>query len=186
MEKAKKVEYVDVLDEYGVKTGEIVTRDEAHRLGKYHRAIIVIIINGENKILIQKRSKYKKKRPGMWDVSVAGHVSSGKDSISAAMKETGEEVEGTFMWNIGVKDFRYMFSYLCKETFDDGTIENQFYDVFIIRENSITDASVVKVQEEEVEEVKLVSPSELRKMVDRDDFVDRPIWDEVIDYLYRY
>lgn len=43
------MEYLDVLDENGIFTGEIVTREEAHRLGKWHRAIIVAIVNNENK-----------------------------------------------------------------------------------------------------------------------------------------
>lgn len=186
MEKKEKVEYVDVLDEYGVKTGEIVTRDEAHRLGKPHRAIIVVIVNGKNEILIQKRAKTKKKRPEMWDVSVAGHVSSGKDSVSAAMQEVSEEVEVTFDWDIAVKDFRFMFSYMCVENFEDGTIEHQIYDAFIIRVKELTDVSKIKFQEEEVEELRLVSTANLRRMMKRSDFVQRPIWDWVIDYLCRY
>lgn len=186
MKEKKKVEYVDVLDEYGVKTGEIVTRDDAHRLGKPHRAIIVVIVNSKNEILIQKRSKAKKKRPGMWDVSVAGHVSSGKDSVSAAMQEVSEEIEVTFDWDIAVKDFRFIFSYICIEKFEDGTIEHQIYDAFIVRLNDLTDVSKVKFQEEEVDELRLVSTATLRRMMKKSDFVQRPIWEWVIDYLCRY
>ena len=39
------MEYVDVLDENGCYTGEIITREEAHRSGKFHRAIIIAIVN---------------------------------------------------------------------------------------------------------------------------------------------
>lgn len=181
------MEYVDVLDENGIPTGEICTREQVHKEGKYHRAIIVAIVNEENKVLIQKRSKKKKKRAGMWDISVAGHIESGQDALSAAMRETGEEVEVTFRWDIAAKDFRYMFSYRCNETFDDGTIENQFYDFFIMRETNLKDASLVRVQEDEVEEVKLVSPAELsRLMQDEKNFVQRPIYKILINYLYRY
>lgn len=181
------MEYVDVLDENGVYTGEIVTREEAHRVGKWHRAIIVAIVNGENKVLIQKRSKNKKKRPGMWDISVAGHVSSGQDSLSASMREVSEEIKVDFRWDIAAKDFRYMFSYRCEEEFEDGTIENQFYDFFVMRELKVVDASKVQIQEEEVEEVKLVSPSELDWMVKNEpNFVKRPIYTALINYLYRY
>lgn len=181
------MEYVDVLDENGIYTGEIVTREEAHRTGKWHRAIIVIIVNGENKVLIQRRSKKKKKRPGMWDVSVAGHVTAGQDSLSSSMRETSEEIKVDFRWDIAAKDFRYMFSYRCHEEFEDGTIENQFYDVFIRRELKIVSVNNIQIQEEEVEEVKLVSASELDWMRKNDpDFVDRPIYDVLLNYLYRY
>lgn len=181
------MEYVDVLDENGIRTGEIVSREEAHRTGKWHRAIIVAIVNGENKVLIQKRSEKKKKRPGMWDISVAGHVSAGQDSLSASMREVSEEVKVDFRWDIAAKDFRYMFSYRCQEEFEDGTIENQFYDVFIMRETKIETAEKVQFQEEEVSEVRLVSPSELDWMINNDsNFVHRPIYETLINYLYRY
>lgn len=181
------MEYLDVLDENGIFTGEIVTREEAHKTGKWHRAIIVILVNGENKVLIQKRSMKKKKRPGMWDVSVAGHVSSGQDSLSASMREVSEEVKVDFRWDIAAKDFRYMFSYRCQETFEDGIIENQFYDVFIMRALNIVDEKSVQFQEEEVEEVKLVSASELDQMLkNEENFVKRPIYEPLINYLYRY
>lgn len=45
-------EMIDVLDENGVKTGEIVTRKEVHKRGLWHRAIVVAIINEKNEILI--------------------------------------------------------------------------------------------------------------------------------------
>lgn len=181
------MEYLDVLDENGVYTGEIVTREEAHKTGKWHRAIIVAIVNGENKVLIQKRSAKKKKRPGMWDISVAGHVSAGQDSLSASMREVSEEIKVDFRWDIAAKDFRYMFSYRCEEKFDDGTIENQFYDFFIMREIKVVDAKKVQIQEDEVEEVKLVSPSELDWFIKNEpNFVQRPIYTALINYLYRY
>ena len=181
------MEYVDVLDENGVATGEIITREEAHKTGKWHRAIIVAIINAENKLLIQKRAKTKKKRPGMWDVSVAGHVTTGQDSLSSSMREVSEEVKVDFRWDIAAKDFRYMFSYRCQEKFEDGTIENQYYDVFIMREPKITSAENVKFQKEEVEEVKLISASELDYLIKNDsNFFKRPIYNVLLNYLYRY
>lgn len=122
----------------------------------------------------------------MWDISVAGHVSSGQDALSASMREVGEEIKVNFNWDIAAKDFRYMFSYRCQETFDDGIIENQFYDFFIMREPKIKRVSKVKIQKEEVEEVRLVSPAELDEMRKQDNFVQRPIYDSLINYLYRY
>lgn len=181
------MEYVDVLDENGIQTGEIITRDEAHRLGRWHRAIIVAIVNADNRVLIQKRSLNKKKRPGMWDISVAGHVSAGQDALSASMREVGEEVKVDFRWDIAAKDFRYMFSYRCEENFEDGTIERQFYDFFIMREVKIVSADMVQFQEEEVQEVQLVSPSELDWLLKNNpNFVKRPIYKSLINYLYRY
>ena len=77
-------ELIDVLDENGVKTGEILPRSEIHKKGLWHRAIVVAIINENNEILLQQRSANKEKNANMWDISVAGHISSGQDSLSAA------------------------------------------------------------------------------------------------------
>ena len=41
-------EMIDVLVEYGVKTGK-VTRKEVHQQGLWHRAIVVAIINEKKK-----------------------------------------------------------------------------------------------------------------------------------------
>ena len=56
-----KVELLEVLDENGVGTGRPETRDNVHKDGLWHRAIIVAIINNNNEILIQKRAKTKEK-----------------------------------------------------------------------------------------------------------------------------
>ena len=71
-----KEELLDVLDENGVKTDEVLPRSEVHKKSLWHRAIVVAIVNGENKILLQQRSMNKEKNAGMWDISVAGHLSS--------------------------------------------------------------------------------------------------------------
>ena len=47
------MELIDVLDENGIKTGEILSRDEVHKRGLWHRIIVVAIINEKNEILIQ-------------------------------------------------------------------------------------------------------------------------------------
>ena len=50
-------ELIDVLDENGVKTGEILSREEIHKKGLWHRAIVVAIVNDKNEILLQQRSE---------------------------------------------------------------------------------------------------------------------------------
>ena len=75
-----KEELIDVLDENGVKTGEVLSRSEVHKKGLWHRAIVVAVINENNEILLQQRSANKDKNANMWDISVAGHISAGQDS----------------------------------------------------------------------------------------------------------
>ena len=85
-------EMLEVLNENGVGTGRPETRENIHRQGLWHRAILVAIINDDNRILIQKRSQNKEKFPGLWDLSVAGHVPFGHDSVSCAASEVMEKV----------------------------------------------------------------------------------------------
>ena len=59
-------ELIDVLDENGNKTGEILSRDEIHKKGLWNRSIVVAIINKKNEILLQQRAKNKEKNAGMW------------------------------------------------------------------------------------------------------------------------
>lgn len=100
------MEYIDVLDENGVKTGEILSRREIHKRGLWHRAIVVAVINEKNEILLQQRSMNKDKNPGLWDISVAGHVSAGQDAISAAVREIYEEFSVSIKPSISMTDFR--------------------------------------------------------------------------------
>ncbi|MCK9419088.1 MAG: hypothetical protein M0R70_06895 [Nitrospirae bacterium] len=61
------MEYFDVLDCTGRKTGEIISRDEAHRIGAWHGAFHCLIISlqdGGGQALFQKRSAQKKIAPG--------------------------------------------------------------------------------------------------------------------------
>lgn len=180
-----KEELIDVLDENGVKTGEILTRKEIHAGGVWHRAIVVAIVNEKNEILLQQRSVYKDKNAGLWDVSVAGHIASGQDALSAAAREINEEVSVNLGYNIDVKDFRYMYSFRKIQKFADDFIENQFYDFFILRKDDI-DISNIRFQESEVQAIKFVSLSELNQMRTENNIVQRDeVYDVLSSYLFR-
>ena len=117
-------ELIDILDENGIKTGQVLPRSEVHKKGLWHRAIVVAIINEKNEILIQQRSKKKEKNAGMWDISAAGHISSGQDSLSAATREINEEVSVNLGFNVEVKEFRFMYSFRKQQVFAEDFIEN--------------------------------------------------------------
>lgn len=179
-------ELIDVLDENGVKIGEVLSREEIHKKGLWHRAIAVAIVNEKNEILLQQRSDNKEKNAGMWDISVAGHISNGQDALSAASREINEEVSVNLGFNVDIKDFRYMFTYKKQEVFSKDFIENQFYDFFILRKNGIK-IEDIKMQESEVKAIKFVDINELTKMREEKIIVERdPIYDCLIEYLHRY
>lgn len=179
-------ELIDVLDENGVKTGEILSREEIHKKGLWHRSIVVAIVNDKNEILLQQRSDNKEKNAGMWDISVAGHISNGQDALSAAAREINEEVSVSLGYNVDIKSFRYMFSYRTQQKYSEDFIENQFYDFFILRKEGIK-IEDIKMQESEVKAIKFVDINELMEMCDKKVIVERkPVYDALIEYLHRY
>ena len=180
-----KEELIDVLDENGVKTGQVATRKEVHRQGLWHRAIVVAIINEKNEILLQQRSANKEKNAGLWDISAAGHISCGQDSLSAATREINEEVSVNLGYNVEVKEFRFMYSFRKQQVFREDFIENQFYDFFILRQQGLCKESI-KFQTSEVQDIKFVSISELQELRETGELVPRDeVYDVLAEYLFR-
>lgn len=180
-----KEELIDVLDENGIKTGEVLPRSEIHKRGLWHRSIVVAIINEKNEILIQQRSDNKDKNPGKWDISVAGHLSAGQDSISAASREISEEVSVNLGFTVEVKEFRFMTSFRKEQEINKNFIERQFYDFFTLRQNGLS-AQNIKFQVSEVQDIKFVNITELNEMRENNLLVERnECYDALNDYLFR-
>lgn len=180
-----KQELIDVLDENGIKTGEVLPRSEVHKRGLWHRIIVVAIVNEKNEILIQQRSHNKDKNPDMWDISVTGHLSAGQDSLMAATREISEEVSVSLGYSVEVKDFRYMFSYRKEERVSENHFDRQFYDFFILRQNGLT-ADNIKFQSSEVQAIKFVSINEINDMREKNLIVTRDeCYSELESYLFR-
>ncbi len=176
---------LDVLNENGIKTGEILPRSEIHKRGLWHRAIVVAVVNEKNEILLQQRSNSKEKNAGLWDISVAGHISSGQDALSAATREINEEVSVNLGYNVEVKEFRFMYSFRKQQVFSENFIENQFYDFFILRQSGLNRQSI-KFQTSEVQDVKFVTISELNEIRSRGEIVEREeVYDVLNEYLFR-
>lgn len=180
------MEYIDVLDENGIRTGKSLDRGKIHKKGLWHRAIVVAIVNDKNEILMQQRSANKEKNAGLWDISVAGHLSSGQDSLMAAAREINEEVSINLGQTILIKDFRFMYSFRKEQIFSEDFIERQFYDFFVLRQDNL-DISTITYQESEVQAIKFVNVSQLREMIDSGLVVPREeVYEELINYLFRY
>lgn len=84
-------ELLDVVDAEDRVVG-VKTRGEIHARGLMHRAVHVLLFNGEGELFLQKRSMRKDEQPGKWDSSAAGHVDSGETYGDCARREIGEEL----------------------------------------------------------------------------------------------
>ena len=87
----KDGEIFDVVDDLDQVTGTS-TRGEVHANKLLHRAVHVLVFNKRGDVLLQQRSKLKDAHPGVWDSSVSGHLDSGEDYHSAAIRELDEEM----------------------------------------------------------------------------------------------
>ncbi|MCG8340009.1 MAG: NUDIX domain-containing protein [Cytophagales bacterium] len=78
---------IDVLDDYGNRTGKVLSRKEVHELGKVHRAVHLYLFDKSNQLLLQRRSHNTDHYPGMFSISVTGHVDAGESSSETVQRE---------------------------------------------------------------------------------------------------
>jgi len=159
------MENIDVLDENGNKTGEIVSREEVHKLGLWHKCVHIWVINNRREILLQKRSAQKLTNPNKWTNATSGHLSSGDSSINGAIRELEEEI------GLNVKESELQYLFTVKESGINNNdnkkiIENEITDVYLMRKE--IDITSLKLQQEEVSMVKWFSYDEFKKMVIED------------------
>lgn len=67
-------------------------RHIVHAAGLRHRAVHILVFNGQGQLFLQKRSMKKDLNGGLWDTSAAGHVDAGEDYDFSATREVVEEL----------------------------------------------------------------------------------------------
>lgn len=84
-------ELFTVVDENDREIGA-APRAEVHGNNLRHRAVHIFIFNRAGNLLLQKRSRWKDRHPGLWDSSAAGHVAAGEEYDATAARELTEEL----------------------------------------------------------------------------------------------
>ncbi|MDD5935510.1 MAG: NUDIX domain-containing protein [Clostridiales bacterium] len=147
------MEYLDIVDENGVPTGEQIERRIAHEQGIRHRTSHVWLFrkkNDELQVLLQKRCLQKDSFPGCYDISSAGHIPAGVDFIPSAIRELKEELgidvlPGELVY-CGQRKFTFEQQFHGK-LFKDCQISN----VYLLWKD--LEVEEFKLQESEIEEV---------------------------------
>ena len=85
-------ELIDILTPEGTLTGRRALKSEAHKNGWFHATVHIWLFTSDEKILLQKRALTKKVFPGLWDISVAGHIGAGEGVLASAKREIFEEI----------------------------------------------------------------------------------------------
>lgn len=152
-------EKFDVLDETGMYVGKVASREDCHKQGLWHRAVFAFIFNDKNEILLQKRSSNKKLWPNLWDVPVGGHVLAGEFGREALIRETKEEIN----LDICDNDIKFLVCTTSKNVKGD-IINNHFNECYMITKN--VDISKLKLQEEEVSDIKYFPKEEVLKRIE--------------------
>ena len=131
-----------------------------HRKGLWHRTVHIWIQNSSKELLLQKRSLNKEVYPGYWDVSCAGHLSAGDNSICAAVRELEEELA------IVAKEIELSFLFTLPQHYtspDMLIIENEITDVYLLKRN--IEIKDIDIDESELTEVRFVKLYELKSML---------------------
>lgn len=143
----------ELVDINGNKTGKILTHVEARDInnvpnGSYISVVGVVIINENDEILLQKRSRFKRVNPSKWGIC-GGKVDLNETTIDAGVRETLEE--------IGIRLNKEDFNFLSMDT-----NEKTHFTVYYVRQD--VDIDKCKLQEEELEEVNYFKIEELQDL----------------------
>lgn len=156
-----KEEFLEVYSTEGTKTGQKKSKSEIHRKGLFHSTVHVWIFTEEGNILIQKRSKKKELNPGVWDVSVAGHIKFNENIKKAAKRETLEEIG----ININTKDLLKIGVYR-SINIHPTAIDKEFFHTYILKidKNSIN----LDYKNNEVDDLKFISIEEMESLIKKE------------------
>lgn len=170
-------EFIDILNAKGELTGETALKSEAHKHGWFHQTIHVWFYTVTKKILLQKRASVKKVFPNHWDVSVAGHISTGERVEKAAIREVKEEI------GIDIKESDLQKIGFRKDEIvhPNGILDNEFKHIYVCKLNKSIDQLIM--QPEEIDDLQLFDLSILKNTTKHGSFMV-PNMNHYYDFIY--
>ena len=165
------MEIWDIMNEKGVVTGRTAVRGRTVlKNGEYHLVVHIWVVSSKGNLLIQRRSERRRLMPGEW-AATGGSAVSGEKSETAAARELYEELgisAGGKLRHVARLKRR-----------------NSLLDVYFLRCDA--DATGLRLQRNEVAEVKWVTPDELRSMIEKREYHNygREYFKTVFDELER-
>ena len=154
---------LDILDESGRATGEIAPKSEAHRLGLWHRCFHCWICGSDRQgpyLLLQRRAATKDTWPGYLDVTAAGHLAAGEetlDGLREVEEELGLSVEPERLVPLGTRKV--------EQEIPEGR-DREFHEVFLL--SDATPPGELRLQEEEVEAVFRIDLDDVQALYETD------------------
>lgn len=153
------MELVDLYDENRVPLGRVAERHAKKAPGEYRMVVHICIFNSLGQMLIQRRSPEKRVWPELWDVSVGGGVDAGETSRQGAEREVLEELG----YDLDLTGLRPAVTV---------NFEGGFDDFFVVTRD--LDLRDLRLQKEEVSDVRWVTLEEAMAMLDSGAFIPYP------------
>ena len=149
------MEYFDLLDKNRNFINKTLPRGTKLELGQFNQGCEVFIIVSSNKLLLTQRSKLKS-HPLMWEAP-GGCTIAGETTLETAKREMNEEIG----LNIDIENFKLLSTELYK---------SQFVDIYMVKLNNLNILDL-KLQPEEIAQAKIVTFTELEKMIENNQIV---------------
>ncbi|CAN5901303.1 NUDIX domain-containing protein [soil metagenome] len=154
-------EKIDALDSHGRSIGQVIWKTEAHRRGVWHRCFHCWVTGlddaGEPYLLVQRRAAGKTTWPDKLDVSVAGHLAAGEDTLDG-IRELEEELGLTptpeELIPLGTRRIEQAIPLGC---------DREFHDIFLLIDD--TPPQKLRLQEEEVESIIRLSLPDIENLL---------------------
>ena len=128
---------------------------EAHRTGKLHRAVSVLVFNSDGHWLLHRRAAGKYHSGNLWTNTCCSHPRPGEAELNAAHRRLQEEM--------GLAcELQHQFAFRYRAELDHGLVEHEFDHVFTGVTNDVPQPDPA-----EVAEWKYVSTDHLRVMVEK-------------------
>lgn len=152
------MEYWDVYDAQGNKTGRIRQKGDTFAPDERHLAMELWIWNRRGEVLLQKRADTVEILPGMWALTT-GRMRAGEDGLAGCLRETAEEL-GLVLRPSEPRLVRRIIR------------ETMIWDIY--RVDRDIEPAMLRLQPEEVSAVQWVSPESFREMVQRGELICYP------------
>jgi isopentenyl-diphosphate delta-isomerase len=150
-----ETEYVVLVDEKDKELGTM-EKLQAHREGKLHRAVSVIIFNSKKEMLLQKRAASKYHSAGLWSNACCSHPRPGEQALAAAKRRLLEEM--------GIQcELKEMFDFTYRIQLPGGLNEHELDHVFA----GISD-EIPKPDPDEVSDWKFVNVNEIQAQLQKE------------------
>ncbi|MGB5190953.1 NUDIX hydrolase [Robiginitalea sp.] len=120
-------EIIEIWDASGKPTGTTALKSEAHKHGWFHPTVHLWLYTRMGQVLLQKRAAGKDTFPGLWDVSVAGHILSRETPMEGVLRETQEEIGLV----LEAQQLEFLGRFTSEQKHPGGIIDREFQYVYI-------------------------------------------------------